>query len=46
MYIISLYCGSSAATLMVASLSYFLMEKPLLNLKDRFFSTQQTKTGA
>ena len=30
-----------AATLLLASLSYSLMEKPLLNLKERFFSIRQ-----
>lgn len=32
------------ATLMVASLSFHLMEKPLLNLKDRFFSLKPGQT--
>ena len=30
-------------TVLVASLSYFLMEKPLLNLKERFFSLKTSK---
>jgi peptidoglycan/LPS O-acetylase OafA/YrhL len=30
-------------TILVASLSYFLMEKPLLNLKDRFFALKSSK---
>lgn len=31
------------ATLLIASASYHLMEKPLLNLKDRFFSLKRSK---
>ena len=33
---------SFVATLLIASASYHLMEKPLLNLKDRFFSLKQS----
>ena len=33
------------ATLIVASLSYFLLEKPLLNLKERYFSLRPSKEG-
>lgn len=41
---------SFVATLLIASASYHLMEKPILNLKDRFFSLKraekQNKTAA
>ncbi len=30
-----------AATVLIATLSYYLLEKPILNLKDRFFSWSQ-----
>lgn len=35
---------SFTATLVVASLSYFLMERPLLSLKDHFFSINRAET--
>ena len=31
-------------TLLIASISYHFMEKPLLNLKDRFFPLEKNKT--
>jgi peptidoglycan/LPS O-acetylase OafA/YrhL len=34
---------SFVATLLIASASYHWMEKPLLNLKDRFFSLKDSK---
>jgi peptidoglycan/LPS O-acetylase OafA/YrhL len=35
-----------AATILISTLSYFLLEKPVLNLKDRFFSRPHaTKNG-
>ncbi|HMB23561.1 MAG TPA: acyltransferase, partial [Anaerolineales bacterium] len=41
---------SFVATLLIASASYYLLEKPILNLKDRFFSLKraekQNKTAA
>jgi peptidoglycan/LPS O-acetylase OafA/YrhL len=30
-------------SILVASLSYFLLEKPILNLKERYFSLRQSK---
>ena len=35
---------SFVVTLIVASLSYFLLEKPLLNLKERYFSLKLSKS--
>jgi peptidoglycan/LPS O-acetylase OafA/YrhL len=32
-----------AATILIASLSYFLLERPILNLKDHFFSLRQPR---
>jgi peptidoglycan/LPS O-acetylase OafA/YrhL len=32
-----------AGTLLLASASYHLMEKPILNLKDRFFSLKRSQ---
>ena len=34
---------SLPVTILIASLSYFLLEKPLLNLKDRFFALKSSK---
>ena len=35
---------SLVATILMASLSYFLLERPILNLKDRFFSVRKPRS--